>query len=333
MAQTALSDLNFQSAVFKEAFSATFTDQLRILTQILTPLPDSVVSANEKGKFVSFPYFNPTSERMQQITSGGTLTPDKLTQRLDRAAWLEKEIAFASEQINMIVAGQDPTEEAAIQLGTVLAKEVQYATIAVLTGITTTALLNSHVLDDSSNTISETKLLEAKLKLGDRADDLRTFLGNSKVTGDMLTKKIAIEAGANVNAFESGMVGRALGMNVYSEDAFTANSGVYSSYLVAPGAVGYKFRNRPQQSYSSANVVRIQTPNGLIAEFEVSRSPLDSGGVDTLIMRSSFIVHPAGMQFTDATANPSDTDLATGSNWTKAASDNKLIKVVQYKSL
>lgn len=333
MAQTALSDLNFQTAAFKEAFSATFTDKLKIYNQLLTNAPDTLVSPNDRGYFVSLPFFNATSERMTQIASGTDLTPDKLTQRLERAAWLEREIAFSSEQINMIVAAQDPTVEAALQAGTVLAKEVQYAAISALTGVFTTALLSTHVLDDSSNTISDVQLLAAKLKLGDSMEDLKVMLANSKVYGDMITKKILIEAGANVNTFESGIVGQALGMQVGAEDALTAAAGVYKSYLAAPGSVLFKFRNRPTQAYSSASFARVATPAGVTADFELDRSALASGGVDTLIIRASFLVHPVGMRWSDATSNPSDTQLATGSNWTKAVTDDKLIKMVQYLSL
>ena len=332
MAQTALSDLNFQSALFKEALGATFTDKLKIYNQLLTQAPDSVISSNDRGQFVSLPTFNVSTDRMTQISTGTTLTPNKLTQRLERAAWLSREIAFSSEQINMVVAAQDPTEEAAIQLGTIIAKEVQAATISALTGVFTTALLSTHVLDDSSNTVSIDQLLAAKLKLGDSMSELAFMLTNSKVYGDMISKKMLVEAGANVNAAESGEVGRVLGMFVGAEDALTAAAGTYKSYLAAPGAVLYKFRTRPDQMYTAKIGARVATPNGIIADFEVDRSALSSGGVDTLIARVSFLVHPVGMRWTDATSNPSDTDLATGSNWTKAATDDKLIKMVQYLS-
>ncbi len=332
MAQTALTDLNFQSAIFKEALSATFTDALKIYNQMLTPAPDSPISPNQSGYFASFPFFNASTDRMTQIASGTDLVPKKLTQRLDRAAWLEREIAFSSEQINAIVAATDPTEEMAVQAGTILAKEVQFATISILTGIFATALLSTHVLDDSASYITVDQLLAAKLKLGDAANSLSLMLANSKVYGDMITKKILAEAGANVNALETGEVGRALGMVVGAEDAFTAASGVYKSYLAAPGSVLYKFRNRADQMYTAKTGARVATPAGIIADFELDRSALASGGVDTFIIRSSFLVHPVGMRFGDSVTNPSDTDLATGSNWTKAATDDKLIKIVQYIS-
>lgn len=331
MAVTALSAVNFASAAFREALNASFTDALKLYSNLLVPLPDSVVSPNDKGYYVSLPYFNAITDEMSQITTTGALAPKALSQRLDRAAWLEREIAFSSEQAVKIVGATDPIAEAAYQSGNILAKAVQTSAINALTGIMATALLSTHVLDDTGNVISQEKLLAAKLKIGDAMDLLGIMLCNSKVYGDMLQKKIAIESGATVDAFTRGQVGNALGMAVMAEDALTLAGGIYKSYLAAPGSVGYKFRNRPQQALSAANLVTVRTENGIIAEFETSRTHLTGGGTDTLSIRASYLVHPIGMQFAES-ANPTDAALATGSNWTKAATDDKLIKIVQYLS-
>lgn len=331
MAVTQLANVNFASAQFKEGLGATFTDQLRIYNDLLRPLPDAVVSPNDKGYYVSLPNFNAISDSFGQITAGGTLTPVAMSTYLERAAWLSREIAIGSEQMVAIVAGLDPIAEAANQFGTLIAKEVQSAAISALTGIFATALLATHVLDDSGNVVSAEKLLAAKLKIGDAMDMLGVMLCNSKVYGDMITKSIAIQSGASTESYTSGQVGRALGMAVMAEDALTLAGGIYKTYLAAPGAVGYKFRYRPQQSLSAANIVNVATDNGVIAEFETSRQALTGGGTDVISCRVSFLVHPFGMQFAES-ANPTNAALATGSNWTKVVSDDKLIKMVQYIS-
>ncbi|MBW7889565.1 MAG: major capsid protein [Bacteroidia bacterium] len=330
MATTALTDIKFQSNIFKEALSAVFSDKLRFYNEVLRPAPDAVISANETGQFVSLPQYSPVSSRMTSIASGNTLTPGKLTQTNDRAAWLEREIAIASEEIVKIVSANDPTEEVAIQAATILAREVNYTTISALTGIFAAALLGSHVHDDSGNTVSLEGLQAAKFKLGDSFEDLTLAICNSKVYNDMLTKKIAVEAGASTVTVDSGRIFTALGMTVGAEDALTAVSSVYKTYLAKPGAIIFKFRNRPAQTFSAKNVTRVDTGTGVIADFEIARDPLNSGGVDTIIIRASYLVHPVGLAFTDQTTNPSDTDLATGANWTKVASDDRQIGLIQY---
>ncbi len=331
MAVTQLANVNFASAQFKEALAATFTDKLRIYNDLLRPLPDSVVSSNDKGYYVSLPAYNALTDSFSQITAGGTLTPVAMSQRLERAAWLSREFAVSSEQMVAIVAGTDPIAEAANQFGTLIAKEVQSAAISALTGVFTTALLTTHVLDDTGNIVSAEKLLAAKLKIGDAMDMLGVMICNSKVYGDMITKSIAIQSGASTESYSSGEVGRALGMAVMAEDALTLAGGIYKTYLAAPGAVGFKFRNRPQQALNSANIVNVATDNGVIAEFESSRQHLTGGGTDTVSCRISFLVHPLGMQFAES-VNPTNASLATGSNWTKVVTDDKLIKMVQYLS-
>ena len=66
---------------------------------------------------------------------------------------------------------------------------------------------------------------------------------------------------------------------------------------------------------------------------ELVRDSATAGGVDGLIFRMSVLVHIPGVQWNGTVAsNPTDAQLATGANWTKIAPDDKLIKLVQYKS-
>lgn len=331
MAALALANVNYQSSAFKEALSASFTDELGVLKSALVQAPENMISSNDKGVSVSIPVWNFTADTMNQITANGTLTPDQLTQRLERASWIEREIAFDSESMITTVSGQDPTLEVASQAGKLLSRTLQESVISVLTGIMTTALLATHVYDDANNTVSTEALIAAKGKIGDAMKYLNVMVGNSKVHNDMLSKKILVESGANTDSFSSGMVERVLGMAFVADDALTLAGGVYKSYLLALGSLVYKFRNRQKPAISAAQFFNVATEDGIIADFEVSRSALVGGGTDILSIRTSYIVHPFGLQFA-ATANPADTDLATGSNWTKAATDNKEIKIVQYIS-
>ena len=64
---------------------------------------------------------------------------------------------------------------------------------------------------------------------------------------------------------------------------------------------------------------------------ETDRDSLASN--DVLINRRAFVVHPAGMKFigTPTGATPSDTELKTGTNWTRT-SEIKNMGIVQVKA-
>lgn len=332
MALTDLTDVKFQSDVFKQAFSATFTDKLSIFNDLLVHAPDDILSAEDKGYFASVPFWNANTGLMTQIATTASPTPGEMTQRQDRMPWLQREIAMAAENLVQSVSGHDPTEEFAVQAGTIVARSVQSSVISYITGIMTTALAATHVLDDSGNVVSESQLIAAKQKLGDAMQLIDIMFANSVVYGNMLKKSILIESGATTETYSSGVVGRVLGMAVVAEDALTLAGGVYSSILAKSRSVLYKFRNRKRPALTSANFANVSLPNGVIADFELSRNAAAGGGTDTLYIRASYGIHVPGMQFSDSVTNPTDAQLATGANWTKVVTDDKLIPIIQYKS-
>ena len=61
-----------------------------------------------------------------------------------------------------------------------------------------------------------------------------------------------------------------------------------------------------------------------------------AGGVDYLINRQHFLLHPRGVAWTDAVVtqdtpmNPSNEDLANGANWTRVY-EAKNVRIVAFK--
>lgn len=333
MASTALTDINFQGEVFRDRMAGEFTNKVRLLSTGMLANATTALSNGigiSSGYTQSIPHWNTLSGAMTQITSGGTLTPDALGDYKDTAVYVEREKAIQAEQWLTFIANADPTEETAKQLGMYLAVELQRTGVQVLKGVFATALASTHSHNANSN-ISAQAVLKAKYKLGDSNKDLTDIVMHSAVEHDAVTEKLISYGGKTENndAYSSGSTGDLMGMTPHSDDDLTATAGVYSSYLGAKSSMIYVYRPRTSAVYNNQNRFLISA-NGIVAEVELVRDSLTSGGQDIIVFRTSFLVHVPGVAW-NSTGNPTDAALATGSNWTKKA-DNKLIRVAELKT-
>lgn len=330
MASTILTDVNFQSQVFKDTMLGEFTDRLGLLSSgILVEAPENVVSANDKGYTVAIPKWNTLSGDSVQITSSTSTTINNFTDYKDVGVWVEREKAWGSDQMVAIVAGKDPTEEIARQLGMYGAIEMHRIAMKTLTGVFATALATTHTYDGSGDVINPDSIVEAKYLLGDNNDLLKVIVMNSKVEADAIKQKILTYDNGGAETYNTGRVGNLLGLVPTISDKLAAVSSVYSSFIGAYGSMIYKLRNRPVQRFTNANVYKIGQ-----FEVELNREAKTAGGQDELIMRWSGLTHVPGVawQTGSVASNPTDAQLATGSNWSKVATDDKLIKLVQLKT-
>lgn len=330
MASTILTDVNFDSEIFAMQMQAAFTHKLELLNSgAMQPIPDSIVSSNSTGYTVAIPRWNALSGDSDQITSSSTTTVNNLTDIKDIGAWVEREKAWGADQMVRIVAGKDAPAEMPIQIGEYWAGEVHKSMVSTLTGVFTTALAGTHVYDNSPNVISKNAVLTARGKLGDNQDKLTLAIMHSAIYNDAVREQILTETPYADQVAQTGSVGFLMGAKTFQSDLLTATAGVYPVYLLAPGGLAYKFRNRPKNSLSNANQYSVNFGN-LIIDIELNRVSKTAGGQDEIITRASYLTHVPGVQFDGTVAsNPTNAQLATGTTWTKVQTDNKLIPVVQ----
>jgi len=332
MPASALSDVNFQSEVFKDTLQGEFTNQLALINAIMVEAPDQMISPDTKGQFVSIPKWKAISGSLVPITTGLTTTFNAEQDYKDIGVWLEREVAWSAEQIIPVIAGaqKDVTKEVARQFGRYLAEKLSGLAYTVAKGVFAVELASTHLKDDATagNTININGLVSAKQKLGDNQGLLTAIAMHSKVEADALVAKILTYDKANVDSYSTGRVGSILGMTPQVSDLLTAVGDTYNSYLGIPGAMIYKFRRREKAMLNNANIVELG--NGI--DMEIYRDSITGGGIDGLIFRFSTLVHVPGVKWGVTTVNPTDAQLATGSNWTKVANDDKLIKLVCYQS-
>lgn len=92
---------------------------------------------------------------------------------------------------------------------------------------------------------------------------------------------------------------------------------VYTTFLLGDGAIEY-------------------TDCGVKVPFEMDRNPAVKGGQDLLYSRQRKAWAPFGISFTKAamaTASPTDTELATGTNWELVSSAGSVKKYIDHKTI
>lgn len=108
-----------------------------------------------------------------------------------------------------------------------------------------------------------------------------------------------------------------MGMAVIVDRNAYVNSTVYDSYILKNGVLRFG-----------------QTGNGYMPT-EVARKPLDGFGIDQLITRRTFAIHPIGTAWADtsvAGVSPTDGELYAATNWNRVFSaENMGIVVLRHK--
>lgn len=339
MAKLTLNDLTnaFQSITWRAVLTGEFLKTLTFFgSGFLTDASDMM---NGTGTHSNMPQWTVDLTDPTAIAYNSTLTPGAQgAPYIDRFAWMELEKAWSAQDLIKTVAGKDydSIDEVARHIGQYWAYQLQKRAINVLKGAFTTALATSHSTGAAyaAATIGNAGIIAARQKLGDFKKMLSIMLMNSAVYSDavrnnLVTPSAELQAGDGVagEAFRSGTPGRILGMQPYEDDDIEAVSTVYSTYMGGPRSMVYALRPREKAALDGG--IYASTSNNI--DLELVRDAYTAGGVNTLITRVSCAVHLPGVQFSDSVANPSLSDLATGSNWTKVA-PNKSIKVVELKT-
>ncbi|HMH12095.1 MAG TPA: hypothetical protein VK578_03215 [Edaphobacter sp.] len=156
---------------------------------------------------------------------------------------------------------------------------------------------------------SAAAVIDTAATLGDRLEDVKAIAMHSAIYTEALKNDliefIPQSQGLPIKTFR--------GMAVILDDNLSPAAGIYTTILLGPGAVGYAV-TEPRMGYGT-ELFRIPSA-GL------------GGGQTVLHSRLNLAMHPLGFAFTGASVagdSPSQTELATASNWTRAVSQRKSV--------
>ena len=260
------------------------------------------------------------------------MTPAKIGSNKDVSTTILRQKMWAATNLSAALAGADPMKAIGDLVAQYWARDMQKELIEILAGVfgTTTAgesgtpkaetRMADHILDlttgktDAAKMIGASPFIDACQLLGDAQAQLSGVAMHS-ATKSYLKKLNLIETERDSTDVEFDTY---QGRRVTVDDGCPVNSdGVYTTYLFGNGAVAYG---------NGSPVGHVPT--------EVDRDKQTGGGIDYLINRKAFILHPRGIAYTGAkrehVETPTRAELAMAENW-KPVYEPKQLRIVAIK--
>ncbi|MHC4644046.1 MAG: major capsid protein [Planctomycetota bacterium] len=291
-----------------------YTSRL-VRSGIVVPDPKLNILAQAGGKLINMPFFTDLAGDDEVLGTGtgatnSSLTPDNMSTSKDIAVLHMRGKAWGVEDIAAALAGADPMKALGNMVADFWNRKEQALLIATLTGVFKDNSLNdsSSLIKDistgdggtaaTSNLINGDAVIDAMTKLGDMGNQLTAMCMHS-VPFSRLQKNNLIDYVEHSEA--KIKIPYYMGKEVIVDDTCPSTAGTnstrYTTYLFGPGAVGRGEGAAP-------------TP------VETDRNSL--AGLDLLVHRRHFLLHPRGIAFQSASVagqSPTNTECTAASNW------------------
>ena len=275
------------------------------------------VSVPVGGKTINMPFWNDLDAGgdIEVLSDTTGLTPAKIDAGKDIAVILARGKAWGVNDLAGLFAGSDPMRAIGDLVAAYWARQEQKVLLKTLEGVFGAASMAGNALDISSEAgnaafISNNTLIDAIALLGDSGHSLSGILCHSAVMYDLAKKKL-LDQQSGIPGESAPEFASFLGRRVIVDDSCPVDSGVYTTYLFGPGAIGYA------------------EGSGLTAT-ETQRDILK--GEDLLANRRNFIFHPRGVKWigNSAGSTPDNTELADAGSWERVY-ENKNVRMVEFK--
>lgn len=282
---------------------------------IVAPVPDLTVPNG--GSLIQMPYWEDLAGDDQVLDTNTDLTVGKIEAEQDAAVVLGRALVYGATDLSGALAGDDPMGAIGDLVAAKWNRRMQQVLINVLNGATNSTLMAGNVFDISAlvgnaAVIDGESMVDAGGALGDAESQL-TAVAMHSATERVLRKQGLIDYLPDDEGKPTIVMYQ--GKRVVIDDGMPVSSGVYTTYMFGPGAVGY--------GEGSPKV-----------PVETSREALKNGGEEYLIQRRHFVLHPRGIRWTPDQPidkdTPSNAELADDANWTRAW-ENKAIRIVAFK--
>ncbi|SHE63885.1 major capsid protein [Schwartzia succinivorans] len=282
--------------------------------------------ASEAAPLHNMPFFEDLAGDSENVIEGNDLTAAKITSKADVSTTIRRAKAWAATDLSAALAGKDPMAAIGSLVAGFWARDMQKELINTLNGVfgsytaegETVTPLADHILDISGGTgaaanISASAFIDACQLLGDAQGQL-TAVAMHSATKAYLKKQNLIQTERDSTDVEFEVY---QGRRVIVDDGCPVANGVYTTYLFGQGAVAYGNGS----------------PVGFVPT-EIDRDKRKGSGIDYLINRKTFILHPRGVKFTNTvranTETVSRAELANAKNWERVY-EPKAIRMVCFK--
>ena len=272
------------------------------------------VTAEEGGSIIQMPFFQDLSGAEEVLSDTSPLGVDKITTAKDVAVLHVRGKAWGSNDLAKLLAGADPMMAIGNLVAGYWARRMQVLLIQTLEGVFAAASMSGNLHDISGASgalanINGSTFIDATYKLGDAADMVQAVAMHSATVAQLAKNDLGVE---DVRDSEGNLLFRTwMGKRIIVSDSLPVDTGNYTSYLFASGAIGFGEGRHPMP-------------------VETDRDSLQ--GSDILINRRAFVLHPRGVSWTGTPAGvgPTNVEVAVGTNWARVW-EAKNVKIVKFK--
>lgn len=314
MAATKISDV-IQPDIFAQYVIDKTTEKSEIMNAgVVENNPELNRLITGGGTIFTMPKWNDLTGDSQVLDDTNPIAISNITSKTELATMLIRAKGWGAHELAGALAGDDPMKAIANRVSDWWVRDEKKIIISILNGVFAASNMSGLVRDISAvsgaSAISANAVLDAKQLMGD-ASDLLTMIYMHSATFTALQKQNVIQF---IPVAESKIqIPTYLGYRVVCDDSAPVDTSgstpVYTTYLLAKGAI--------QRG--------IGTPVSLTS---VETDRISDMSTDVLFNRQAKVLHPKGISWIGAAnitkPTPENTDLATGTNWSRVADIKKI---------
>jgi hypothetical protein len=315
---TTLQDIINPTALF-ENYVVNRTSELSAIFQSGIITRDSKFDqlASEAAQVHNMPFFTDLNGDSEDIVEGTSLTEAKIGSKMDTSTTIRRAKMWGATDLSAQLAGTDPMSAIGDLVAGFWARDHQKELLNILDGVFAATSMSDHVLDISGKTgkaaaFSGEAFIDAMQLMGDARNSLTAVVMHS-ATKSYLDKLNLIQTIRQSDAVSFDIY---MGRRVIVDDSCPADAGNYTTYLFGEGAIAYG----------------VGSPVGLVP-VEVDRDKRKGSGVNYLISRKAFIMHPRGVAWKNKTRahaeSVSRAELKDAGNWERVY-EPKQIRIVKF---
>lgn len=286
------------------------TEKSRLLNSDIVSSDANLVFTNG-GKKIHIPFWKNLTGDDEVLNDSTGMSLDKIEADEDVACVHLRGKSWGANDLASLLAGDNAMDAIATKTADYWARQKQKVLVSTLKGISACAGFSDHVLDISqtegaSGIISAEALIDTESLLGDNYDQLTGIMMHSKVMQklrklDLIDTVPDSESKQGINFY--------MGRPIIVDDMLAPVGNAYPIYLFGNGCISY---------------------NELDGLPKVETDRDKRAGVDELITRQQFTMHPRGIKWkgTPAGVTATNAELEVGTNW-EVVDDLKNINIVK----
>lgn len=317
MVQTKVADVVVPELFNPYLIERTAAKSELIQSGIVEASPEFDALASSGGRMLQMPFWKDLSGDDELIDDETDLSIGQIQSGQDAAVLLMRGKTFGASDLSAALAGDDPMAAIADLFADYWNRRRQVTLLSILEGVFGAASMAGNLHDitgDDDDTWTAETFIDATHKLGDSEGKLTAAMVHSATLAS-LKKQDLVEFALDSESRPTIPVYN--GRRLVVDDGCPESGGDYTSYIFGQGAFAL-----------GNGAPKIPT--------EVAREPLKGGGIDYIVNRQHFVLHPRGVAWQDAVVtlqtprNPSNADLATAANWVRAY-EAKNVRMVAFK--